>query len=203
MLKSEDTTTTYWGYDNILFKTYFEIAHTGNLSLLIINGSGSEQELEEVWEEIVRKDDEVKGNNQYNKIFKNYLAYAKLQHQKVYVQTCLFKIYLERDEEVIKELKKMGYIIDDNRYYESIQEALKKSGHLTTKIISKGKEIDSLAPKKQSSAMSFDQALAQLSVSLAPVIIQDNITLARFNEYYKIAKSKNKTPERGRIRRQR
>src|SRR5688572_23174460 len=134
--KLGNTTTVYLKYSNILFRTFFDVATTGNLSLLIVEGPGTEEELLEVWEEIVKLDDEAKGNNQYNKVFKNHVGYLKLKQKKLYVQTCLFSLYLERDEQIIKELKTLGYIVDDKRYYESIESALRKSGNLTTKIMS-------------------------------------------------------------------
>lgn len=184
-------------YDNILLRTYFEIANNGDFSLLIVQGNPNIDVLVDCWEEIVKKNDKEVGSNKYEKIFKTQKIITKLHYNYLYIRTCLLKLYIEPDDSLIKELKKEGYIIDKDNYYDSIIAALNKSNHLITKITSKKNEIqDAKNIESKKPPVTFDRMIAELSVRLSPTIISDDITLARYNEYVKIAKMKESAKQK-------
>ena len=104
-------------------------------------------------------------------------------------------ISIKVDESIINDLRLRGYKIDtsdDKKYLNSINAGLRRVSNLTTKIglaNSQMEEIITLA--KQVKRKSADEMLAEVSAELG-FVVDDNVTLARFNEYAKIVSKKNK-----------
>lgn len=190
-LKLLTTTPILLNYDNILLKTYFDIAETGNFNLLVIKGKPSIELLLDCWEEIVRRNDKDVGSNKYERTFKMHKAIAKMYFNYLYIRTLLLKLYLEFDATLIEELKKEGYVINKSNYYESIVAALNKTNHVITKLTSKRNELKEIKSNDaKQTKITFNRMIAELSVRLAPTVIHQDITLSLYNEYIKIAKAK-------------
>lgn len=184
-------------YESILLKTYLSIASTGNYTLLIVSGNPTPEELAAKWEEIIKENSKQSGNQAYDAYFQLIKSYSLLVASYIVVRASLMHIAMITDIEVIYDLRKRGYKIDlsagETAYANSIEAALRKVEGLITRAKMKEKEIQRLYPVSDVpvKSASFDELMVTLNTGLG-IIIPDDVTLSRYNEYRKILKAKQK-----------
>jgi len=170
-----------------------EIAHSGNTDLLVISGKANDQEIQDCWEKIVKKNSQVNGLG-VDAYFDNIKIYAKLLADYELVKLSLMQLMFVVDDSTINFLNALGYKIDTSgakAYSDSIQNAFQKCKNLTTKLKTRFNQIQAAnQDSEKTPEISIEEALANISVSLGLVITID-VTLARYNEYRKIIRKKH------------
>jgi hypothetical protein len=187
-----------YDYDTIPLSTYIEIAKTGNLYLLLKNIEEKElppfEELSEHWEKIVETNSIKSGSLEYQNYKDDVLSIHELLSQHVYIHAHIMRLLFVVDDDSIKYLNERGYRIDTksaSAYNKSILICLNRARNLKTKLETKEKQILEESKKEVEEQQSIEQLLASISAALG-FNIPENILLARFNEYHKIASAKNK-----------
>jgi hypothetical protein len=190
-----------YGYDDILLRLYIDIAKTGDFTKLVKVGKVSNEKCLEQWEKIVKKQEEETGASEYTAFITLSKGYLLHLNNHTTIRATLILVGLTRffiDWDYIVDLNKKGYIIDTTSpetILKSVTEGLHVCEGLITKAESKRKEIEKLIKHKQATNEgTFDQALAHLNFSLK-FNVDENITLARYNEYQKILKARQKAEE--------
>lgn len=159
----------------------------------------------EAWEAIVKKQQEVTGNNQYTAFFRLNKGYLIHLNDHILIRACLILIAISEnpEQEYFDILKDKGYNIDTSSQEainNSIDAGLHKCDNLITKATSKRKEIDTILKQSDTGeAMGFEGVIANLNYNLG-FNVDENITLSRFNEYQKIIKARNKPAEKENVR---
>lgn len=184
--KQSPTTGKCWRYEDISLRLFLEIAKDGDVSKLLIEG---EADLDEAWEEIIRKNQQSAGSNRYDNYFEKAQTYALIVHEYILVRSALVYLSEKVDGTVAEMLIEKGYKIDPKDYLPSIERAFHKAENLVTRAMSKQKEMELLKEDKKGDS-SFEEVMANLVVGLG-FQVSDDITLARYNEYLKIIKKKN------------
>lgn len=189
-LKYLGITVKFLDYETIKLRTYIDITINLDYKRLILKGNATEEQCIEAWESIVKKNNEQNGSFEYQTYFNNVETVAELLAEYNIVKGMLFILRYEIDYTYIEELKEFGYKISTQpKLYEaSLQAAERKSDNIITKIGIKKSEIMEMLEASGPDA-SFDNLMATLSASLE-YEVNDDITLARFNEYRKIIKKK-------------
>lgn len=169
------------------------IANTGQVELL--NAPNNI----EAWEEIVRLNCMHNDTTEYSSYLTALKSYALLINDFITIKAHIGKLTLpvfdgsKVNMESVAYLEKKGYKIDfssKENYIESLKAADKKRSNLMTRINMRRKEIEKLtANNKPGEQKGLEQILAALSFQLG-YTVEDNITLARYNEYNKILKQK-------------
>jgi len=176
-------------------KLFIHIAKTGEVGLL----KSSNNTL--AWEEIVRKNCLVNDVHEYTNYLNALRSLSLLINQYICVKAHIDKLSIpvftgsKIDMKSVEYLNDKGYSIDfssKENYVESLKSALKKRENLMTRINMKRKEIESITTQQKTGGeeKSMEQLLASLSFQLG-FTINDDVTLARFNEYGRIIKVKN------------
>lgn len=161
---------------------------------LLYKGKGRKlKQLDVIWEEIVRKNNEENGNLDFNNYFQCLKTYADLVNEYITVKACLLKLTkVSVDAATIEVLEDFGYILEVttmDSYKKSLQIVTAKSDNLITKIMSKHKELQEFN-KNKSKPLTFAKALMQVGVGLGYSVSKD-ITLAEYNEAKKLIKEKH------------
>lgn len=151
---------------------------------------------EDAWLMIVKDNAEATDNSQYNFYTKTFLHKSNLASKYLVEKASLLMIAIKIDKDIIIDLRKRGYKIDTStnaKYLESINLSLRKVASIATKIgIANSQIEDIIEMAKQVKRKSADELLAEVSAGLG-FAVDDNVTLARFNEYSKIVAKKNKS----------
>jgi len=189
------TKERFYTYDNIKLRLYLQIAASGDYSQLITSGRADQTECYQAWEEIVKRNNEANNSYQFSAYFDSAQGYAKLIADYNTIKACLFCLLFEIDNDLISFLKEKGYHIDvesnsRTKYEESIHAAMRRSDNLITKIRMKQNELAMMADKGSGQNAGFEEIIANLSFMLG-FTVNDDITLARYNEYRKIIKKKH------------
>ena len=149
----------------------------------------------DAWLQIIKDNAEATDNHQFTFYTKTFLKKSALAAKYLVEKSSLLMVAIKVDELIINDLKLRGYKIDlssDKKYLDSINAGLRRVSNLTTKIglanSQMGEIIEMAKGVKRKSA---DELLAEVSAGLG-FAIDDNVTLARFNEYSKIVAKKNK-----------
>lgn len=188
-----------------------EICTTGNYLLVGKTKLAVRERCLEVWEEIVQRNAEVSGNYTYMNHFRALKEYYRLINEHALVKAVLQKYSFsknifkrgvgpvtQRDKELVAMLAKKGYPLnfkDDEKFADSLLAAMRKSQNLLTKITMKRNELNGFLEAK-GQQQSFEEVMADL-ISALQFNVDDNITLARYNEYKKFIKVKYKRREKG------
>jgi len=153
----------------------------------------------EVWLQIIKDNAEATDNEQFTFYTKTFLKKSALAAKYLVEKASLLMIAIKVDEVIINDLRSRGYKIDtsdDKKYLNSINAGLRRVSNLTTKIgLANSQMEDIIAMAKSVKRKSADELLAEVSAGLG-FAIDDNVTLARFNEYSKIVAKKNKADGR-------
>lgn len=174
------------------------IASNGNLTLL---GIAPQEKLIKQWELIIQANSKASGDFTYDSYLQLVKSYHQLVSNYTMVKLGLYKIAFVIDYEVVIDLRARGFKIslnDSASYAASIQAGLRKVDSFITRANMKRNEIE--AANKEGIATKpvlFEEVLANLCAGLG-FNVDDNVTLARFNEYKKIIRNKNKVLSHGR-----
>lgn len=198
---SKPSSAILYAYDNILLKTYIEIATSGDVSLLIISGKPSKDELIDRWEKIVQDNGQRNGDNRYDAYFSLLKARAELIAQHTTVSCHLLLMTYEINWESIDAVRAMGYTIEtmtSAAYAKSLEAAKRKSSNLITKSEMKRKEIERAfgGKKTESVSHSYEEIIGLLELALDRTIMDaENLTLAKYNVLKKGVEKKQKIKE--------
>lgn len=168
-----------------------EIASTGNLSLMSKLGIEDEG-CEIAWGEVLKENSTTNSDLNYIHMMNDYKALGGLTRDFIMVRANLLKLSFIVDDEALDFLKRKGYSINLSSalaYSESLTAGIKRSEHLNTRIEMKRNEIVRKYKRETAKPITFEEAIAELNVSLGFVVERD-ITLASFNEYRKILKNR-------------
>ena len=170
-----------------------EIATTGKYSPLTLTGNPSKEESVEAWESIVKENSKHSGDFQYDSYFTLLQAYHQFICEYVMVRNMLFKLATVIDYEYVEACRARGYQInlkDSASYEKSIAAALRRTANLITRARMKQSEIEREFGGKPQKSFGFEETMANLTMALG-FVVPDNVTLARYNEYKKMIKSRN------------
>ncbi len=180
-------------YDTITLRDFIAISSLGDYQRLVVNGQPSSEEVTNAWIAIVRQNAEANGDRSYDSYFQLLKSYTLLVAQYTIVKAELMQLSVVIDYDLVLDLRKRGYKISLNSTAElakSIEAALKKVSNLVTKATMKQKEMEAMmANQPKSGKVGFEQLMANISTGLG-FVVQDDITLARYNEYKRILKDK-------------
>lgn len=185
-------TENYYSYETIPLKVYFEVSR-GNYVLLQLKGRQNIEKLNQVWEEIVKKNAKANESFQYDNFFAVYKSHGNLIQEYTTVKAILMKLAFKVDKIDIEYLKKKGYAINtttSQKYLDSLLAAIKKSDNLVTRAVMKANELKSFKGKLDESLQTFDSVMADLTSSLG-FEVKDEISLARYNELKKNIRKRN------------
>lgn len=205
-LRFKKKSDLFWDYANISLKLFIEIAQTGNFNLLLRSGNASAEQCLEQWEELVKRNSIEAGSHEYTHYFNLIKAYALLIAKQISVRATLLKLSVTTEWDDIVYIRSCGYNIDTTStlsYWATLESSLRKSEDLLNKIKMKQFELEQIVKGRQKESgkiQGFEETIANLITSLG-FSINDDITLARFNEYRKLIKKKvsaqqNKTQPR-------
>ena len=177
-------------------------AKTGKYDLLTLTGNPSKEESVEVWETIVKENSKHSGDLQYDSYFTLIQAYYQFVCEYTLVRNMLLKLSTVIDYEFVEACRARGYPInlkDSVSYEKSIAAALRRTANLITRARMKQSEIEREFGGKPQKSYGFEETMANLTMALG-FVVPDNVTLARYNEYKKMIKSRNvKTQKDGRV----
>lgn len=192
---SKHSSLSFYEYEDIPLKIYLAIIKTGDFTKLVKEGECDSGQYLEAWERIVKKQAKETGSNQYNSLLQLLKGYALIVNDHTLIRACLVLLTIGKpNEEYIAILKSKGYNIDVNNYRASLEASFRKCENLVTKAVMKKKELERMFEGKESEGETkgFEEVLANLNFALG-FTVEDTITLARYNEYQKILKAKQKT----------
>jgi len=198
----KSSSVIFFTYDDILLRQYLEVIKSGDFTKLIKEGNATEIECLEAWENIVKKQEKATGSNRFDTFLSLLKGYALLINDHTVIRACLIHLMNGPvDWEVLKTLNDKGYEVKINEYgyaiYESIQAGLHRCENLVTKATMKQKELQRMFPEKKdkAEAQSFETVMAHLIAALE-FNVDENITLARYNEYQNILRERQKAIEK-------
>jgi len=192
-LRLSKKSEAYWDYNTISLKLFIEIAQGSHYHLLVRQGAPDHEKCLEAWEAIVKRNSAEAGSQEYSNYFNLVKAYALLIAKQISVKSSLLKLTVTTEWEDIVYLRGCGYNIDTTTtlsYWASLESGLRKSEDLLNKIKMKQFELEAIVKGRQAErSMGFEETIANLITGLG-FSVDDNISLARFNEYRKLIKKK-------------
>lgn len=188
----------YYGYDDVPLKLYLEVTSSQDFNLLCYQGTPDTNECLDKWEEIVSLHARNTGNAEYIGYFKTFKAYQKMVNEWTIVRAILTRLSTEGggfNQEWVDELNRRRYKIQtDNQevYQSSLEAAERRNEGMVTQILLKKKELENYSKgDKKNKPIGFESLMAALCQGLGREV-PDTITLARYDEYMKIIKRKNR-----------
>lgn len=183
-------------YKTILLSDFIDISSNGEYAKLIITGQPDEDQLSKAWEEIVQENGRQNGDRSYDAYFQLLKSYTLLVASYTIVKASLFQLsFSSLDFATVLDLEKRGYKISvdtTDALARSINAALSKVTNLITKAMMKQKQMEDIVKgMERTKRVGFEEIIANLNVGLG-FVVQDNVTLAQYNEYKKILKERNK-----------
>jgi len=193
--KSKRITPTFFSYNNITLKLFLEIAETSDYKKLLISGEASAEDCAEQYEKIVEQHNYHNGNHDHLNYLSHLKSYRDLLLKFNTVRECILYLTRAIDHDIIAWLKTQGYPIDiscQSKFEKTFAAALNKSNNINSKLKQKWNQIQNfnqaLMERQQAyngAAGGIEERLATLSFNLG-FSVDENITLARYNEYVKI-----------------
>jgi hypothetical protein len=183
----------YHSYETIPLKLYCDIAASGKLERLHLSGKLDQEKCTEAWEQIIKRNSQENGSFEYDSYKQLLNSYQMLMCKHLIDKTLLLKLAHVIDWEALTEIRSRGYkVVTDppSDYTKTLNAAFSKCNNLITKINIKRGEIERSMPKdkEKGNGDSFDTIMASISMAAAPMIIDENVTLSRFNEIKKVLK---------------
>jgi hypothetical protein len=172
------------------------ITKTGNYALLAKKPADIE-DCFKAWEEILQKNSKVCGSFEYQNYFELSQGYAQFLSDYVTSKAILIKLRYVIDDEDIAWLAERGYRVNADGGYSDYMKSLyivgKQTDNLRTKIKSRFKELKDFGKTGDApvESYSFQEVLANLNANLS-FSVNEDITLAAYNEYRRIIKVKQK-----------
>jgi hypothetical protein len=197
----KDTSVVLFGYDDILLKTFLDIAETGAFEFLIRKGRPSQEELVDRWEEIVKENSKHGEGDQYEAYFQLYKGYQEIIANHTVIAACLEILWWKVDFNVIQEVRNRGFKIDTSSseaYKKSLKSAITKSSNLKTKAEMKRKEIERRFSGKEQKSSGYWEIVGNLELGLERSITDspETFTLAKYNELKKGVNERRRAAER-------
>lgn len=191
----KNTTKVFYSYEDIPLRLYMHIASTGNYFLLCSKGIPTVEECSKCWESIVKENEKSSGGFLYSTYLELLQSYQSILAESNFVRSSLVLCLMFNDDKIIEELADLGYVIDrsgESAYNESLKNAIHRSSNLGTQLLMKANEIRELAEQQGGGALpNFEQVIARICIDLK-FEVKEDITLARYNEYCSILKSRRK-----------
>lgn len=204
----------FYEYQTVKFKTFLEIANSGNYSLLLVSGKATETELETAWEQIMIERAKNSTNRSYNLYLEKYRSVAMLKARYIVERAMLEKLglgvdfsnrvekndlFLGLDVETLTEMRNRGYKLStktDDQFRNSLLSAWNKYNNLVTKIKMAENELNRTLSTIDTKPATYAQIMARLRVDLKPTVIPEDITLAEFDAYDKIREEMRQTDKK-------
>lgn len=189
---SAPTSKEFIGYKEIKLRLYVEIIETGDVRKLLTAGTATDEECATAWDAIVAENDRTAGGYKYVNYLNLIKDYGNLFSQYLAVKATLTALQFQVDDADISWLQSLGYKIDTSTsqlYVASLKRADQRSKNLINRMGLRLNEINVDRVKGPAVPSSFDYIMANLSEALGREV-NDELTLARYNEYCKIAKAK-------------
>jgi hypothetical protein len=180
-------------YETIKAITYFKVVDSGNVKLLV---NSKYWEPEKEFEEISKQLAKDLGNDEYTAYDLAINSLNELREKNIILQNALIVLQINKDEEIIKEIERLGYKFNnenDESYYTSIEGLERQSKGLMTKIQFKIEEINRKY-KKNESKKRFDFYQTILSIRRTLHIETDYLKVSLY-EYAQCMKAYNKEIE--------
>lgn len=183
-----------YSYSDITLKLFLEITDSKNYSLLIIDGSPTPDQLWEAWETLVKTNDQATGSLHLSNYIRLVKSYAHLFRKYNTVKACLLKLLCTVDIPTVTYLSTFGYVVVTNRgnevYAKSIDDCLRSSNNLLTKIETKRKLMDSYT-KDQDTPTTLGKMIAVVNNALKYRAIDSDVLLSEYNEHTRLIKLQN------------
>jgi hypothetical protein len=188
-------TESFYGYDTISLKLYFQVAKSGNLELIQITGKYNPEKCFEVWDEIIKRNAEESGSGKYNSFLDKSKSYNQLFADLQTIKGMLMYLCIRKNQEYIDYLGSRGYKIPTDKgeeaYMEAVYACMIKSDNIVTKLNSKQKEIVSITEEKPGKEETLAVMLVYLSYALGlSYTLKEDLLLAEYNAFQKILKAK-------------
>lgn len=180
-----------------MLRTYVEIANGNDLSLLIVSGKPTSEELAEAWENIISENGKHTSDRSYDIYQSLIYDYGLLIAQHTVVSVCLEMLTHKIDFDILEEVRERGYVIETTplAFERTLKSAKSKCKNLITKAESKRKEIERQFGKSDSEAKqsSYDEIIGYLELALDRTVMDaETITLAKYNVLKKGAEIKHR-----------
>lgn len=190
-------TAQCYQYSNIPLKVYLEIAENLDLSLLILSGEPSEEQLQTTWKDIIVSSTRANGNMEYDYQLNMVISYRNLLKEYNTIRAVLTKLMFVIDDELISILTKKRYKIDtsySSKYWESLTASWKRCDNMSTRLGIMMSQIKAEFKEKNNSSQheTMEEVLGSISYGIG-FNVEDNVTLARFNKYKHLLKKKSET----------
>lgn len=180
-------------YGDIKLRLYLDIASTQEYRKLLIKGFASDDECFEAWEGILKSSSKITGDLTYTNYFSLTKSYALLVAKYNIVKACLLKVSMVVDRVTVQYLSTLGYQIDMSStlaYATTIDNAIRNSNNLITKIATKQKQLEKYLDKQGETA-TIGKIVALTNAALNYRAIDVDVLLCEYNEYKEIIKKQN------------
>lgn len=181
--------------DNLSVKLFYKIVESGDLNLLPKNNY-TDNELLDLWSTIYDEFQKRDDNQLSRRIFRISVDIEYLQAKFNLIIMCIDALRFDTDKELIALLKEHGYIINQSRYIESLDNAERNAKGIFSKI----ELLKSQLPKQTKSEKgnsTIDDVLAGYSSILGFNIGDFNkITCSEYLGWKKQVESKIKNQEK-------
>ena len=186
------TIANYFQYENITFKTFFEIATSGNYLLLGKNKFCTFKGCAEAWEEILKRNGSATGDLNFHnyKILEEERGILMAQYNVA--KAMISKLRLIVDLNDIEYLKRLGYkfnFINSKGYEDCLDIAERRAEGILTRLKMKENELQDFT-SEAGEPVTFGQLMAQLRFE-TKASISDELLLTEYNEYKKIIQQRN------------
>lgn len=193
------TQANFLSYDTIKLKTYIDIAKTGNIKSLDLNGVSDIKQCAKVWEEIIKRSSQATKSYGFDNYLNSLSSLGLVRNEWYLVRLYLIKLYFVVDKEAIEFLDSVGITINTSGAYAyslSLENAMKNSTNYITRITMLNKEIQKLEGAKDEQQYGFEEIIANTSYNVGFALSKD-ITLAEYNEYQRIISKKHERNKKG------
>lgn len=171
----------YKSLDTIPCKVFYEIARTGDFSLLNTDDDEnlSEEELRDIWSELEKENQKYETKGKSKKNFTLYKQFEKLSAKYEIVNNIVSYLLKKDDEELEEMLESYGYKVNQENREESLKKIFKKTNSIVVKL----KRIKQRLPKKpKESQTSIDESIYGYA-SVAEIAISDTnkVTMTQYH----------------------
>lgn len=164
------------------------------------SGDGDPSTAFDAYEAIIRRNGRVNGSPEFDTYLGDLLAYKNYLQDYNTITATLFCLRYEIDDDSIAWLKARGYHINTSgaaAYKKSLENCTQQAENIVSKMKSKLKAIEKRGKDAAVAPSSFEEIMAALCTALG-FQVSDDITLARYNHYYKIIKERNRKTTKNR-----
>jgi hypothetical protein len=168
-------------------KIFFQVAETGNLNLLAIQGRPNN--LIDIWQKILIEYGELDGNYLISDTFDKQGQIVR--YAATYLEVDAMLIYLKHfkyDQDYVDRLLELGYRINPENYITDVERNQRTVKNIKSRIMMLQNEIESL--KTDSNKSSFDEAISYLASNLN-TWVPDDITVSRYVTLKRVIREKN------------